>query len=255
MKGVARDQDALAATGDVHHEVAGGVSRRRDQSEARHNDVGYVEDVGQPGIEDGLDRLPLHINLRLVKVLRMKPFVAVGGGPFDVGYRLLGVRRPMGEFPSGEEIARVRKGRSPPASSQAGVPSDVIDMHMGSEHIIDRIRVKSGSIEPVEVLGAGMCQVRGHGDVLVVADAGVDNDEGASVLDDERLDNSLQLPVFVHVVRPQPGQLPQSLRGGLWEVCGQQGADRLLHDRGDGGDGSRAQGNHANPAWRQLYRP
>ncbi|GAA1681119.1 hypothetical protein MMUR_06350 [Mycolicibacterium murale] len=114
----------------------------------------------------------------------------------------------MGEFLGGEEIARIGKCRLPSASGEAGVPSDVVDVHMGVEHVINCFHVESGSIESVEVPSAGMRQLRNHGDVLVVADAGVDNDEGASVLDDERLDDSLQLPVFVHVVRPQPAQLP-----------------------------------------------
>ncbi|GAA1681111.1 hypothetical protein MMUR_06360 [Mycolicibacterium murale] len=61
--------------------MAGGVSGGRDQGEAGSDDVGDVDDIGQSGIEDGLDRLQVHIDLSLVKVLRRRVSSLLGAAP------------------------------------------------------------------------------------------------------------------------------------------------------------------------------
>src|SRR5919108_6596445 len=94
----------------------------------------------------------------------------------------------MFPFPASEEVAGFRKGRHPSTVKEARVPTDVIDMQMRAQHIVDVLGRKTGGgqiskIRPVLLMIARLVRA-----LFVVARAGVYQDRGAWCLDDRTVE-------------------------------------------------------------------
>lgn len=76
-------------------------------------------------------------------------------------------------------MAGVAEGRHPLTVDQPGVPADVVTVHVGAHHEVDVVRVHPGGGEVVQEVGAQHVERRVAGPLLVVADAGVDQDGAA----------------------------------------------------------------------------
>ncbi len=109
---------------------------------------------------------------------------------------------PMRELDPAHQIAGLRKGRSPFPVNQHRVPADMVDMQMGAQHRVDRLarepgRRQVGEKRPLEVVPGRDAAV-----LLVVAEAGIDDDAALGGLDDKRVDAHLQPAALVGEMRP-----------------------------------------------------
>ena len=128
---------------------------------------------------------------------------AVGKDRQHVG--ALGLRAPVLELDAAEQVARSREGRDPLAFDQHGVPADVIDVQVRAQHRVDRLAGKAGRGQVLEEAPLPVVPGRDPPILLVVAEAGIDDDPPSRRLDDERVDAHLEPPFLVGEVRDQPG--------------------------------------------------
>src|SRR5262249_46548148 len=139
---------------------------------------------------------------------------------------------PVPQLAPADQVARVGEGRDPAAVEQARIPADVIDVQVGAEHEVDRLRPDAGLRETFEEpapVAAG--KVRNEGPLLALTDAGIDQDRSARCMEHEGLDGEDQHAAFqIRVVGlyfycvhgfPEPKSFPYNsarqihpLRGG-----------------------------------------
>src|SRR5262245_32402956 len=101
----------------------------------------------------------------------------------------IALRHPIGKLAATEQIARVGKGRLPAAIVLPRIPADVIDMQMGAEHQVDFGRIDAGLPQPIEkTTRAPLMPGWNFGNVLVIADATVDQQGFSARSKDEALD-------------------------------------------------------------------
>ena len=153
---------AAKLDGEVVDRVAGGG----EQADVVADGVVAADEVGAMGGDDGQD--------------------AVGHGA-DGG---LGVALgPEGELGRGEEVAGIGEGGHPAAVDAAGVPADVVGVQVGAEDDVDVLGREAGGGEGIEPEAVGLAVPDGAvRQVLVVADAGVDEDGVVGGPDDEGLE-------------------------------------------------------------------
>ena len=105
---------------------------------------------------------------------------------------------PVVELASGEDVARLRKGRHPASVFQPGVPSDMIDMQMRAHHEIDVADRKAGGLQRPHIGVVGLhVPFRAQRPRLVVADAAIDQDGVMRRLHDVGLETQDQHVVVV----------------------------------------------------------
>jgi hypothetical protein len=97
-------------------------------------------------------------------------------------------RVPEVEVPLGHQVGGVREGGHPGAAVEAGVPADVVDVQVRVDHQVDVAGLHAGRGEVVQEAGVEAAPHRGVGPVLVVADAGVDEDGAAPAAQQPGLD-------------------------------------------------------------------
>ena len=145
---------------EFQNAVAGGVAGGQPQANAVLDFVAVFDALQQPGVDQGLDIRVEHTAVRTHVVV-----VVLGIGPV---FQLLLVA----------EVARVRKSRLPAAVHHRGVPSAVVEVQVGAEHVVDVFRRGAGAPQPVQVRRVELAeggQFLAFVDI-VVADAGVDQD-------------------------------------------------------------------------------
>ena len=104
----------------------------------------------------------------------------------------------------------------------------MVDVEVGAEDGVDRLsRVSRGG----QVLEEGALALAPAWDrpLLVVSDAGVDDDPPVAALDDERVNAPQRLSLRVDEVRHHPGDLLQVLLGRLRHDEGEAGKLQLLN--------------------------
>ena len=110
----------------------------------------------------------------------------------------------MCELDAAHQVTRLREGRDPAALDQHRVPANVIDMEVRADDRVDRLagiacRRQIGEktrLEPVPGRDAPV--------LLVVAEAGVDDDPPARRFDDQRMDAHLESAPLVGEIGLQP---------------------------------------------------
>src|SRR5258708_29270452 len=113
-----------------------------------------IEECSQPGCEYRVDRV-----LKMIHVM-----IAVG-----VAQML-----PVLPFAPPEEVSRLGEGRHPSAIDEPGVPTHVIEVQMGAQHIGDLPGREAGA---AQIFQEGVLHVAEHLELTppVVTDAGVDH--------------------------------------------------------------------------------
>src|SRR6266481_7032941 len=149
---VAGDQRLFAARGDAHTDMTGGMARGRDEADFVADPVIGLDEIDKAGIPDRGHRISEDRSHVLTLVL-------------------LG---PMRIFYSADQVARVRKGRDPPAVDQHRVPADVIDVEMRADHRVDRLARIAGGGEIREEARLELVPGRYPPVLLVVAETGID---------------------------------------------------------------------------------
>ena len=116
---------------------------------------------------------------------------------------------PVIVFDLVEQVVRIGKCRHPAPVDQPGVPADMIGMQMSTHDDIDVFRgdaLRAQIIHPRPFLAM---PVRPDGPVLVVADAGIDQDGQALCPDDIAPESHDDVACFrIDAVRLQPAAVP-----------------------------------------------
>ncbi len=194
---------------DQHADVAGRVPGCRRQRHVRSEPRIGGDQIDQTRVDHRLDRIGAqHLIHPRVFALPVLP---------------LGV---------GKEVAGVRKRRNPRPVDQAGVPSHVVDVEVGTQHGVDRLRWEAGCGQILEE------RARAHAPrldraLLVVAEAGVDEDAPPVALDDQRPDRHVDLALRRRVVRDHPPDLADPVRGRVGEQPMGRRGRRQLRDLRD----------------------
>ena len=159
------------------------VARARHEADLGADAMVPLDEVGEAKLED-------------------RPY-AVGEHRQHVG--TLRLCAPVLVLDPTEQIARVREGRDPLAIGQHGVPADVVDVQVRAQHRIDRLARESGRGQVFEEPPLPVVPGRDTPVLLVVAEAGVDDDAPPGRLDHEGVDAHLEAAFRVGEVRHQPG--------------------------------------------------
>ena len=109
----------------------------------------------------------------------------------------------------------------------------MIDMQMRAQHRVDRVARETGGGEigkkrPLEIVPG-----RDAAALLVVAEAGIDDDAPLRRLDDQRMDAHLEPPALVGEMRLQPADRQHLLIGGLRQDKAAAAGHLQLDDFGD----------------------
>ena len=91
----------------------------------------------------------------------------------------------MLELAAGHDIARIGKGRDPAPVFEAGVPADMIPVQVRAHHVVDILDLDSCVCEVSEVGCSQPVKLRPRRTLLVIAEAGIDQDRVMPGLDDE----------------------------------------------------------------------
>src|ERR1700733_9677364 len=94
-------------------------------------------------------------------------------------------------------MSGTRKRRHPFAIDQTRIPPDMIDMKMGAQHRIDRLRREAGVGKIGQERPIAVVPVRNPPPLLIVAQTGVDNDAPIRRFHDEAVDAHAQPAVFI----------------------------------------------------------
>jgi hypothetical protein len=205
---ISRDHRSPPLRVDQDAGMTGRVARARREPDLRTDPMVPLDEVGQAAIEDRPD--------------------AVGkDGQHVRSFRL---RAPVLVLDPPEQVARAGEGRDPPAVDQHGVPADVIDVQVRAQHRIDGLARETGRGQvfeepPLAIVPGGDAPI-----LLVVAEAGVDDDPPSRRLDDERVDAHLEAAFGIGEVRDEPrdGQDGLARRLGQDEAAATRGFE--LHD-------------------------
>ena len=87
---------------------------------------------------------------------------------------------PMVVFAPGHHVFGVGEGGDPAAVNEARVPADMVPVQMGAHDKIDLFRLDPDPREVVGERGAHAVELRPRRPLLVVADAGIDEDRMAA---------------------------------------------------------------------------
>ena len=103
------------------------------------------------------------------------------------------MRLPKGQFVPRKQIVRVGECRRPPSVQQPRVPTDVVDVQVGTQNDVDLLgpepgRAQIGQIRVVLVVITALLRT-----MLVVTAAGVDQDRVPRRPDDEGMEGENQV--------------------------------------------------------------
>src|SRR5215470_9014731 len=234
---VAGDHRLGASGGHVHAHVVGRVSGCRLEPYLVAQPEVVLDHLGAAGLDDG-DHAVLDLVLR----------------------RLLVQGGPVGPLLLGHHVLGVGERRHPAPVLEARVPSDVVGVEVGAQHVVHLLRAHPGLGEALQILTA-----RGHVPVrprppLVVAHAGVDHHGVVARAKEERLHRERQrIRPRIHGPAGEPPPIGRPLLGGdlREELAGVEvgtlGLDGAVDD--DGADLSLQHGLTSDPApYGQAFR-
>ena len=95
-----------------------------------------------------------------------------------------------------------RRGQVAISNLQARIPADVIDVQVGAEHEVDRLRFDTGLRETFEeTTMVAAAKVRNKGPLLALTDTGIDQDRSARTMEHKGLDGEEQHSAFnIHML-------------------------------------------------------
>ncbi len=127
------------------------------------------------------------------------------GDPWHALRIFLLARGPMRKLAVGHDVARLGEGRHPAPVFQPGVPADMIAVQVRAHYVIDVADREPDSSEPVlETVAVHHVPERPRRPLLMIADAGIDQDIVVRRLDHEALDAKHELVGCVDEGRLQP---------------------------------------------------
>src|SRR6185369_9997580 len=106
-----------------------------------------------------------------------------------------------------EQIGGVGKRRRPAPVPQAGIPTRVVEMHVGTKYVIDRFRSAPGGSKVAQVRALTAVPL-GEGEIpFIVADTGIDQDRMMFRANKKRVDAQQHAFLGVHKAGLQPIQV------------------------------------------------
>src|ERR1700729_1012834 len=100
-------------------------------------------------------------------------------------------------FAANHQVFRLGESRHPLAIFEHGVPANMIEMEMGADYGVDRFAREARLRELIEKRQGHLIPFRETGALLVIADAGVDEDAAALGLHEQRMDAQKNLARLV----------------------------------------------------------
>ena len=94
---------------------------------------------------------------------------------------------PMREFPAGHYVARIGESRDPTPIVEPSVPADMVPVQMRAHHVVDILGLDSDACEIGEIRCVHPMKLGPRRALLVVAEAGVDQDRVLPSFDDESM--------------------------------------------------------------------
>src|SRR2546430_17662822 len=91
----------------------------------------------------------------------------------------------MLELAAGHDVARIGKSRDPPPVFEARVPADMIPVQVRAHHVVDILDVDSCVCEIGEEGSSQPVELRPRRTLLIIAEAGIDQDRVMSGLENE----------------------------------------------------------------------
>ena len=226
MHDVAREAGLLAAVLEVDGDRARRVAGIVLDGEQRVGLVVAVDHHRLAGLDDRQHRI---VERAAVGLLALRLVLAL----------------PVRVLAPGEQVLRVGEGRHPAAVLELGVPADVIDMQMRAHHEVDRFGLAAAGVQALEERRVELVPAR-IVPVLVIAEAGVDQDRVPAGLDDPGMDRADQpVAARLDMVGHHPALL--GVEGFLVEpgehACGLEARAADLLDLLDGGVADLANGH------------
>src|SRR5712675_428388 len=195
MGDIAGKQALFAIRSDVNAHVSRAVAGRRNQGD-------FVAEPGIAGDEFGLAGL----DDRLHRVVEYRHLVG-----------LVAVVAPVLIFGLAEHVTRIGEGRHPFAAGELGVPADVIDMQMGTQHSVDAVGRKARGRHGLEEWIFPVIPDRNLAAFLVVAKAGIDHDPVRGGFHHQGVDRHFETAFVRGEVWNEPGQFLDFFIGGQGE--------------------------------------
>jgi hypothetical protein len=207
---IAGDQRRLALRADQYADMPRRVADRWHEADLVRHPVVGLDQIGEAGIMHRLYRVGEY--RRHVVALVLLP--------------------PMRELDPPHQVARLRKGRHPFAFDQHRVPADMVDMQMRAQHRVDRLARIAGGGKVGEERALQIVPGWDTAALLVVAEAGIDDNAALRRLDDERMDAHLQPAAFIGKMRLKPFDRQDLLIGRLRQDEPAAAGDLQLDDLG-----------------------
>ena len=145
--------------------------------------------------------------------------------------RLLGLCLPIFIFLASKQIARIGECDPPFAIHKVRVDPDMIEMQMGAQHQINRVRIKACTLEFIEQSEDLVVPIGIARQILIVAHTGVDHDQLAAQFNHKALDKAQHRAVLRNIMRGEPWNFGQGF--GLRFVDQPVHGERLLDHRCD----------------------
>ena len=210
MRHVPGDDSICAGRGNPHTDVAGGVAVGGLEPDLAIDAMIRFHEVRETGIQDWGHRI-LHHRAEVI---------------------LLRIGRPGLPLLARKQIAGIGKGRHPTPSHPHGVPTDMVDVQVGTDHVIDGLAGEAGRRKILQEW-SGTHRPGLGGALLVIADTGIDQDAQPPAFDHQGVDRHLQPALVGDEVRGQPADLRQTFGQGVGEDEGAGNRGVLLDDLGD----------------------
>ena len=203
---VAGDHRALALGLHDDRAVARGVAGRRDEPDAvadRGRSLGDgLDGLRQAGVDDRLHGILEHAPLNPEEVLGVLR-QAVDHLVVDLAEQV--------EFVLVHQILRVRKRGHPLPVHLVRIPTHVVEMQVGAQHVVDAVRVVAGGLHVVQIRRRQPAHDVERVAVAAVADAGIDHDGRPGRVHDQGMDAQREHVARSHE-RGNPADLPDDLR-------------------------------------------
>jgi len=175
MDHIAHKHGLVVVRAGVDHDVTWCMARRPFEPKPILERVIIIHQDGLPGAHDGKDA-----------VLERKTMRCVFAAPV---YPL-----PVSKFATRHDVTRVRKGRNPATVFEPGIPTNMVPMQVGAHHIIYILDLDPGFGQICDVRGAEAVKLRASWPLLVVAEAGIDQDRVVPGLHDKGVKAEEQMP-------------------------------------------------------------
>jgi hypothetical protein len=208
---IAGDQRLLALRGNPDADVARRMAQCRNEADLVTDPVTGLDEIDEPGIPNRVHRVGKHRRHVLALVLS----------------------HPMSVLDAGHQITRLREGRDPTIRDQHRVPADVVDMKMRANDRVDRLALIAGRRQIRQETRLQLVPGRYAAVLLVVAEAGVDDDAPARRFDDQSMNAQFEPAPLIRKIGVQPANRQYCFGGCLGQDEPAAAGHLQLDDLGD----------------------